>query len=155
MVKVNELKGGEVLIYTGRTGDSVNWTLGKEYIVFRYEKGNMYIWTDTEDVYFISQHEEYVEAYFELKEEKEPVKGMTLVNDTKTYVRLRISPVMYSHARVNEPLLNFFLSFYDYADASSWRDSKEVFLQGWITSSNKRKLLDEISSFIGLEVEVW
>lgn len=153
MVKLNELKGGEVLIYTGRTGKSVNWTLGKEYPVFNDIDGNPYVWTDTEDVYFISQHEEYVEAYFELKE-KEVVKETGIVHKAKMYVRLKIFPMDGSNARVNEPLLHFFLSFYDYADTSTWR-GKEVFIQGWITSDNKRKLIEEICTFFGLDVEEW
>lgn len=155
MVKVNELKGGDVLIYTERGHNCLNWTVGNEYTIFNYGNGNKYIWTDTEDVYFISQHKEYVETYFDLKEEKEPVKEMGIVHNAKTYVRLKVSPANGSNARVSEPLLHFFLSFYDYADASSWRDSKEVFLQGWITTGNKRKLLDEISTFFGLDVEEW
>lgn len=154
MVKVNELKGGEVLIYTGRTGNSVNWTLGKEYVVFRYEKGNMYILTDMKNMYFIFDHEEYIESKFELKE-KEAVKEVGIVHNAKMYVRLKIFQMDGSNARVNEPLVHFFLSFYDYADASSWRDSKEVFIQGWITSDNRRKLIEEISTFFGLGVEEW
>lgn len=154
MVKVNELKDGDVLIYTGEF-NSVNWTLGKEYPVFNDRDGKLYIWTDMKNIYFIFDHKQYIESYFSLKEEKEAVKKTGIVHKVKMYVRLKIFPMDGSNARVNEPLLHFFLSFYDYADASSWRDSKEVFIQGWITSDNRRKLIEEISTFFGLGVKEW
>lgn len=152
MVKLNELKDGDVLIYTGEF-NSVNWTLGKEYHVFKDRGGQLYIWTDMKNIYFIFDHEEYIESKFELKE-KEAVKETGIVHKAKMYVRLKIFPMDGSNARVNEPLLHFFLSFYDYADTSTWR-GKEVFIQGWITSDNRRKLIEEISTFFGLGVEEW
>lgn len=152
MVKLNELKDGDVLIYTGEF-NSVNWRFGKEYPVFNDRDGQLYILTDMKNMYFIFDHEEYIESKFELKE-KEAVKKMGIVHKAKMYVRLRIFPMDDSNARVNEPLLHFFLSFYDYADTSTWR-GKEVFIQGWITSDNRRKLIEEISTFFGLGVEEW
>lgn len=151
MVKINELKVGDVLIYTGEF-NSVNWRFGKEYPVFNGD-GQLYVLTDMNNMYFIFDHEEYIESKFELKE-KEVVKETGIVHKAKMYVRLKIFPMDGSNARVNEPLLHFFLSFYDYAEGSTWR-GKEVFIQGWITSDNRRKLIEEISTFFGLGVEEW
>lgn len=150
-----EIKKGDILIYKDTILPSVNWTTGKEYEVFVNTRGELYVWTDYDDMYFLARHTDYINTCFMLKQMPQREDETPMQENAKTYVRLKISPTNGSNARVNEPLLHFFLSFYDYADASSWRDSKEVFLQGWITTGNKRKLLDEISTFFGLDVEEW
>lgn len=150
-----EIKKGDILIYKDTILPSVNWTSGKEYEVFANIRGELYVWTDCGEIYFLAHHTDYINTRFMLKQMPQSEDETPMQENAKTYVRLKISPTNGSNARVNEPLLHFFLSFYDYADASSWRDSKEVFLQGWITSTNKRKLLDEISTFFGLDVDEW
>lgn len=150
-----EIKKGDILIYKDTILPSVNWTSGKEYEVFANIRGELYVWTDCGEIYFLAHHTDYINTRFMLKQMPQSEDETPMHENTKTYVRLKVSPANGSNARVNEPLLHFFLSFYDYADASSWRDSKEVFLQGWITTGNKRKLLDEISTFFGLDVEEW
>lgn len=150
-----EIKKGDILIYKDTILPSVNWTSGKEYEVFTNIKGELYVWTDCGEIYFLAHHTDYINTRFMLKQIPQGEGETPMHENTKTYVRLKIFQMDGSNARVNEPLVHFFLSFYDYADASTWRDSKEVFIQGWITTGNKRKLLDEISTFFGLDVEEW